>query len=520
MIINKHPSKTAFLLSTSSKPIMILTGIASILYLAVICFMFTPGNIFLFSLVIFGEVFHTWQALTYLHTVWDMDYSAPFDSTFTPAVDIFITVAGEPVDIIRETAIAARDMDYDNHNVFILNDGYVAKKDNWQEVELLAKELGIGCITRKIPGGAKAGNINNAVAETSAPYILIFDADHIPHADFLKKTIKYFSDSKLGFVQTPQYYKNAYVNDTTLAAWEQQELFYGPICRGKNRLNAATMCGTNMIISREALKQVGGMCTESIAEDFATGMFIHEKGWKSLYVPEVLAEGLAPEDFLSYTKQQFRWARGALDVIFKYNLLMRKGLTFSQKTQYLSSVTFFLSGLVVLINIMLPIVFLFTGLAPVEITTMFLAVIFIPYIFLTIYNLSISSNFQFTFTALSFAMSGFWIHLKALWTALSGKKSTFSVTSKVAIEGNFPELVTPHFIYIGLCIIGIPVAIMREGVSPSVINNVAWALFSIGIFIPFIRAAIPSFSLKKFKVDTYLFVGKSLNRFSLKRLFK
>ncbi|MBX4209602.1 glycosyltransferase, partial [Candidatus Parcubacteria bacterium] len=305
------PSKTEFLSSVPAKLLLVANLVMAIVYFFVITFLFRHGNEFLFWLLIAGEVFHTWQALTYLATVWRLDHKARFDPSFSPPVDVFITVAGEPADIVEETAVAARDMEYPNHRVFILNDGLVAKKDNWEEIVALAKRLGVGCITRTIPGGAKAGNINNALKETGrkagAPYVAVFDADHVPHKDFLMKTVGYFVDEKLGFVQTPQYYKNAHMNAVTLSSWEQQELFFGPICRGKNHLNSATMCGTNMVISRAALGQVGGMCTESIAEDFATGLFIHEKGWKSLYVPEVLAEGLAPEDFLSYTKQQFRW---------------------------------------------------------------------------------------------------------------------------------------------------------------------------------------------------------------------
>jgi cellulose synthase (UDP-forming) len=508
------PSPTAFLATTSSRTLIYLTGIGAIVYFAVIAFVFPADNVLLFSLLIFGEVFHTWQSLTYLHTIRHMGYEGRRNPEFAPAVDVFITVAGEPADIVEETAIAARDMAYPNHKVYLLNDGYVAKKDNWQEIELLAERLGIGCFTRKTPGGAKAGNINNALAQTVAPYVVIFDADHIPHSDFLEKTVPYFEDPLMGFVQTPQFYKNADLNDTTRGAWEQQELFYGPICRGKNHHNAATMCGTNMVISRKALGEVGGMCTESIAEDFATGMFIHEKGYKSAYVSEVLAEGLAPEDFLSYTKQQFRWARGALDVIFRYNLLMRRGLTFAQKLQYLSSVTFFLSGIVVLINIALPLVFLYSGIVPIKISGMFLAAVFIPYIFLTLYNLSMTSNYRFTFRALSFAISGFWIQLQALWSALTKQKVGFAITSKRAVEGSFVNLVAPHLVYVTLVAIGIAVALMREGFSPSFVNNLAWALFNIGVFVPFIYAAAPElklsrlFNLQKAKVRIRSLFGK------------
>ncbi len=497
------PSKNDFLHSNPKRWLLIANFGMAIVYFYVIAFMFPHGNEILFWLLLAGEIFHTWQALTYLFTVWKMNHKARQDSSFLPAVDIFITVAGEPVDIVEETAIAARDLDYPNHNVYILNDGYVAKKENWKEIVHMAERLNIGCITRKIPGGAKAGNINHALSLTDSPFVLIFDADHIPHKDFLQKTIGYFVDKKLAFVQTPQFYKNAYVNAVALSSWEQQELFFGPICRGKNHLNSVTMCGTNMVIRRQALVDVGGMCTESIAEDFVTGMFIHEKGWKSLYVPEVLAEGLAPEDFLSYTKQQFRWTRGALDVLFRYNLLFRGGLTFNQKIQYLSSVTFFLSGSVVLMNILLPVLFLYTGIIPVKIDTMLLAFVFIPYMFLTVGVLASTSNRRFSFRALSFSMGSFWIHLKALWSVITRQKVGFAITSKTGVEGNFLYLVTPHIIYVILAICGIPLALMREGLTASVINNVAWAAFDVGILLPYIFAAAPEGLMKKYLANIY-----------------
>jgi cellulose synthase (UDP-forming) len=207
-----------------------------------------------------------WQVLTFLWGVWDTHYKAPRRSTHAPAlgVDVFVTVAGEPIEIIEETVTAAQKMLYPDFEVFILNDGRVANKENWQEVEALAARLGVTCITRTVPGGAKAGNINNALALTSRELVAIFDADHVPRADFLYKTTSYFTTEKVGFVQTPQFYKNFATNYLTRSSWEQQELFFGPICKGKNRHNAATMCGTNMVISRKALLEVGVRTRERV----------------------------------------------------------------------------------------------------------------------------------------------------------------------------------------------------------------------------------------------------------------
>jgi cellulose synthase (UDP-forming) len=462
----------------------------TVAYFFLITFAFSIGNKWLFAFLIVGEIFHVFQVLMYIYTAWHPQTAFPRDEQFTPSVDIFVTVTGEPVEIVRETLNAIRHIDYPLFNIYVLNDGYVAQKENWEEIERLAQELNVECITRKIAGGAKAGNINNALKETSGDYVVIFDADHVPHADFLRRTIPLMADQKVAFVQSPQYYKNHTLNYVTGSSWEQQQLFFGPICSGKNNMNAATMCGTNMVIKREALLEVGGMSEESIAEDFMTGMMLHSRGYKSVYIPEVLAEGLAPEDFLSYYKQQFRWARGALDMLFGKRTLFSGKLTLPQRLQYFSSVSFYLSGLVVAIDALIPVAFFFTGQVPLTISTMTLALVFLPYLFLTLYILDRSSNSSFTFRSLAFSIAGFNIHLQAIMGALLRRKAAFVVTPKRQQTGNFTNLVAPHLLYIALVAVGGTVAFMREGLSASFITNMAWALLNVAVFIPFIHAAI------------------------------
>lgn len=485
-----NSEKTYFLKATVDKTIIIFSVLLTVVYFYLIAFTFDIGNIFLFTLLILGEIFHVFQVAMYLTTVWDMEYEAPKDDRFVKPVDVFITVAGEPVDIVEETVRAAQSMDYPSFRVHILNDGFVTKKDNWRDIEELAARLDVNCITRRFPGGAKAGNINNAIKETTASFVVILDADHVPHEDFLKKTMPYFFDNYVGFVQSPQFYKNYATNYVTKSAWEQQQLFFGPICRGKNRWNAVTMCGTNMVIRRAALTEVGGIA-ESIAEDFLTGARMHSRGWKSVYVPEVLAEGLAPEDFLSYYKQQFRWARGSLDVIFPRNTLLSPGLSWRQRLQYLASISFYFSGLIVVMNALIPIVFFYTGMVPLVTSTMLLAAAFLPYIFLTLYILQKSSNFSFTFRALTFSMGQFNIHIRALWSALTRQKVTFSITPKREQEGNFLHLVIPHITYVVVALMGMSYAYHLHGLTASFIANSAWALLNIGLFLPMIYAASP-----------------------------
>lgn len=505
---NPEPmDRFGFLKGIVNKKVLIANVLLALAYFVILTFFFKHDNIVLFILLIAGEVFHLWQIIGYCYTVWDTRTTAVFNPKFKLGVDVFITVAGEPIGIVEETVRAVKLMDYEKFNVHILNDGFVAGKDNWREVVKLGKKLGVNVITRKIPGGAKAGNINNGLSLTSEPYFVVFDADHVPKPEFLKSVMGYFKDRRMGFVQTPQFYKNQKLNGVTQTAWDQQSLFFGPIMSGKNRLKSAFMCGTNMAVSRAAVMQAGGMCEFNIAEDFLTSLFIHQKGWKSVYVPTVLAEGLAPEDFQSYYKQQYRWTRGSLEVIFRYNPLFRKGLSFAQRMQYLISAGYYLTGVVVLIDALLPLIFLFTGIAAVQTSTMVLAMVFIPYIFLNLAVLQMTSNYSYTFQAISFSISSFFLQIRALIAVIFNQKTSFVVTSKTAVEGNFFRLVIPQIIYIVLAVIGMIVALMREGLSAALFANTSWVIVNIVAFIPFILAAIPVNSLiKQLKKNMFTFL--------------
>jgi cellulose synthase (UDP-forming) len=387
--------------------------------------------------------------------------------------------------------VAAKKLNYPNFKIYILNDGFVAGKKDWEEVVHLAKKLGVYCITRTQKGGAKAGNLNNGLRQSNGEIVVILDADMVVFPHFLEQVIPYFYDAKVGFVQTPQYYENFEKNEVTRGAWEQQEFFFGPIMKGKEKDNASFICGTNVAIRRSALLEVGGMNETNIAEDFLTSLSIHQKGWKSYYISDVLAVGLAPEDLLSYFKQQLRWARGSLEVLFSQNPLLKGNLSFGQKMQYLSSALYYFNGVIVVIDAIMPIIFLFTGIQPVASTTTSFALYFVPFMFLNLLTLHFASKGSMTFRAISFTQSSFVLQLLAIKSVLLREKSSFAVTPKQAQQGNFLFLAYPHIVYIVLLIVASYVAIYREGYNSSIVTNIAWGLFNVILFIPFIQAAYP-----------------------------
>lgn len=163
------------------------------------------------------------------------------------SVDVFITVYNEPPEIVRKTAEAATRIHYP-HYTYILDDG------RSPVIKALTEELGIGYISREDNRHAKAGNINNALQVTSGDLILYLDADQIPLPRILDRVLGYFEDDRVAFVQTPQNFYNVPDNDPF---GNDADLFYGPIQQGKDGWGAAFLCGTNVVLRREALIQMG-----------------------------------------------------------------------------------------------------------------------------------------------------------------------------------------------------------------------------------------------------------------------
>lgn len=168
-------------------------------------------------------------------------------------VDVFITTYNEPVELVMTTAIAAEAVRF-RHRTWILDDG------DRPEMRQAAAEAGIGYITRSdawtkdVPRHAKAGNLNNALEQTTGEFVLILDADQIPRPEILEHTLGYFRDEEVALVQTPQVFSNVATGDPL---GSQAPLFYGPIQQGKDGWNAAFFCGSNAVLRREALMQLG-----------------------------------------------------------------------------------------------------------------------------------------------------------------------------------------------------------------------------------------------------------------------
>lgn len=371
------------------------------------------------------------------------------------SVDVFTTAApGEPVEMFERSLPALRDMRYP-HRTYLL-DG-----SGDPELAALAERLGVSRIDCTGVEGAKAGKINHALERTSGEIVLVIDPDHEARPEFLDRLLGHFGDEEVGFVQVVQAYHNQSASWVARAAAEQTYGFYGPIMMGMNRFGGPLVIGANCTFRRTALESIGGHAVH-LVEDFVTSLRLHARGWKSVYVPEIVARGLVPEDLRSYFAQQLKWATGMFQVLF--HLMPRHFFQLPgwERLRYLISSTYYLIGLAIAINLFLPIIFLFTGIWAVEQPIQGYVARLVPFVamFLLIHLLSQRwmrdpSERGLQWRGMLLKLGTWPVYLLALGFAIVGVKVPYLPTAKTRQRGNFVALVLPHLIVIALSLAGI-----------------------------------------------------------------
>ncbi len=399
-----------------------------------------------FSIILFIAELHTiFHLYGMFYSLWPRKYRryTAVNENKNVEMNMFICVCGEPEEVIRETILAAKKArDYyistTNPNVqpkvIVLNDGKAANKDNWRDIQALAEELDVIHIARSVGGGFKAGNINNGLREIPAQDAfntldIVLDADFAVKEHFLTEIAKPFNNPSIDFAQSPQRYKNE-KTWVAKASAAHQIFFFDHICDSKGHDNALFLCGTNFAIRRSALDSIGGMDTKFITEDYATSLELHLRGSKGVFIPEVLAEGIAPSSLKQYFSQQQRWAKGSFDVSFHYLKQIVFGpLTIRQKFHYLLSASYYLIGVRDLILMLAPLPYLFFGLALVNANTwQYLAFVYGP---LLLYNsILYATLFRNPIKSLVLDIASFPIFVSAFLSSVFKKELSFIVTIK------------------------------------------------------------------------------------------
>ena len=230
----------------------------------------------------------------------------------------------EPLSLLENTLDALVALDYP-HETWVLDEG------DDERVKELCRKRGVFHFSRKhllqyqgehgpFRKATKHGNYNAWLYEVGFKkyeFVAAFDPDHVPERTFLSKVLGFFEDSTIGYVQAPQVYANQDASFIARGAAEESYAFYSSIQMASYGMGYPIIVGCHHTHRVSALQEVGGFAPHD-ADDLLLTLLYRSRGWEGVYVPEVLARGLAPSEWQTYLNQQRRWARSLLDIKFNF----------------------------------------------------------------------------------------------------------------------------------------------------------------------------------------------------------
>lgn len=417
----------------------------------------------------------------------------PEDQSLWPVVDVFIPTYNEPLSVVRTTVLAATVLDWprDKLNIWVLDDG------RREEFRKFCQEAGVGYLTRPDNRGAKAGNLNAALKQTSGEYVAIFDCDHMPTRSFLQMSMGWFlRDDKLAVVQTPHYFFSPDPFERNLGTFgkvpNEGELFYGLLQDGNDQWNASFFCGSCAVIRRAPLEEVGGVATETVTEDAHTALRLHRAGYNSAYIAIPQAAGLATESMSAHVGQRIRWARGMAQILRVDNPLLGKGLKLAQRICYTNAMLHFFYGLPRIIFLTAPLAFLFFGAHVIHASALMILAYALPHLaHAMLTNLRLQGKHRHLLWNEVYETALAWYILRPTTMAvLNPGLGKFNVTAKGGLvpRSYFDgQIARPYLLLLLLNVVGMCVGIARllmtesTGEVHTIWLNMGWTVYNMMI---------------------------------------
>ena len=166
--------------------------------------------------------------------------------------------------------------------------------------------------------GFKAGALEAGLEKAKGELVAVFDADFVTPPTFLRKTVAYFSDPGVGMVQV----RWDHINREYSALTQAQSIFLdGHFMIEHTARNRSgrffNFNGTAGIWRRETIRDAGGWQHDTLTEDLDLSYRAQLKGWRFIFLPDVLSPAEIPVDMNAFKTQQHRWAKGSIQTARK-----------------------------------------------------------------------------------------------------------------------------------------------------------------------------------------------------------
>lgn len=406
------------------------------------------------------------------------------------AVVTTIVPGSESLEMLEQTLKALMAMDYP-HDTWVLDEG------DEKPVKDLCEKVGAFHFSRKnllqyqtcdglFQVRSKHGNYNAWLYEIGFDryeIITAFDPDHVPVTAFLTEALGYFEDPMVGYVQAAQVYYNQKANFIARGAAEETYEYYACTQMAAYSFDQPAVIGCHNMHRAEALKEVGGFAAHD-ADDLLIGLRYQVRGWRGVYVPQILAQGLTPVDWNGYLKQQLRWARSVIDIKFRLHRLVGIRIPpLGQAFSALHGIFYLQNSLTTFIGLLILIYFLASGDVPTVISPQLL-----PKLVLLCLALQACAFYRQRFYLAPRKERGLhwraallryakWpVFVLALWDVAAGRRVPYALTSKVKTESKSLLLLIPHT----LVILSIGTAFMTGMLFG---HRITWLLYALATVI-------------------------------------
>jgi cellulose synthase/poly-beta-1,6-N-acetylglucosamine synthase-like glycosyltransferase len=201
--------------------------------------------------------------------------------------------------------------------------------------ELRARGMDAVHIHRTARDGFKAGALANGLARDTSELVAIFDADFTPAPDFLRQTVPFFADARVGLVQARWEHLNLERNLLTrLQCFFLDGHFIIEHTYRHRTGRIFNFNGTAGVWRRACIDDAGGWSASSITEDTEISFRAHVRGWRFVYLRDVTCPAEVPADVDAYKSQQHRWAKGYTEILREHaGLIWRARLPLKAKVE-------------------------------------------------------------------------------------------------------------------------------------------------------------------------------------------
>jgi cellulose synthase/poly-beta-1,6-N-acetylglucosamine synthase-like glycosyltransferase len=272
----------------------------------------------------------------------------PIDPDWTPHVLVQVASYNEPPAIVENCLESVLRVDYPKGSFLVQLVDDSTDPTTVERLRVFCSLRGVHFQHRTNRRGFKGGALNEGLHALARQIdlVAIVDSDYVVEPEFLRVAVQPFRDHDIGFVQTPQAYRNA--GPGSIARWYAlaDAYFYRVIQPVRAKAQSMIFCGTMGIVRRTALESAGGWSGTCVTEDAELSLRLLAGGWRGQYVPKIVGWGLAPDLMSAVRSQHRRWAFGGLQMLrMNREKLSSAHLSMRQRVDFRMGGLFWVDGL-------------------------------------------------------------------------------------------------------------------------------------------------------------------------------